>query len=303
MRPSSTALKWSLLPFLFACGRLGDSVAAKSNRAGSGLARSALPQMVAASPVAAKELLLPANLTPVALAGSPSGPDVALVVRDTGGANRVLVWTAGEDHTTPVAELPKGFAARAIAAHPERRTFFVSGIVGDTSQIFALANDGTGWRRKVIFKSPREIGRLIVGPRPFNTRDSVRYRIFFAAKLPDGTSSLRSITETGRVEYQVAGPKSAVVTLENENAQPGGPITASATPAAFHPRGQPLIWQDRRGCAHAVAYGDQWETDEQISAIPCGGSVSITPNGVYYLQWQEGQPGVGVIRDGHAPMA
>src|SRR5262249_19906562 len=111
----------------------------------------------------------------------------------------------------------------------------------------------------------------------------------------------RSITETGKVEYQVAGPKSSAVELPGEDAQPGGPITASATPSWVHPRGEPLVWQDRQGCAHALEYGGQdWGADQRNQSDPCGGSVSLTPNGVFYMQWRDREPGVTMIRANRA---
>jgi hypothetical protein len=290
---------WCVLPLVVACGRVSDSAKSllASKNAGRGLGAAVLPQAVAASPDSATELVLPANLTPIALAGSLNGAEVALVVRDTSGKQRVVKWKAGENSTSPIAELPPRFVARAIASHPAKQSLFVTGSVGDTSQIIALTNGGGLWRSAVILKSPLQIGRVIVGTRPFATRDSTRYRLFFAAQLPNGTSSLRSVTETGRVEYQVAGPQSSVVVLKDEDKQPGGPITESAIPLAVHPRGQPLIWQDRRGCPHAVEYDDAWTTDHKLPAMPCGGLLSMTPNGTAFLQWQHGLPGVTIVRE------
>lgn len=239
-------------------------------------------------------------MTPVDLAASSTGPEIALLVRDSGGAGHVLDWKAGADRTSVIADLPAGFEPRAIASHPARRAFFVSGTIAGKSQILSLTTDGSAWHSAVIFESASEISRLIVGPRPFQTADSIRYRLFFAEQLPDGGSSLRSVTETGKIEYQVAGPTSSAVEFKNlePEERPVGTLAPSAAPMTFHPRGQPLVWQDRGGCVHALPYGDRnWARDSTLSALPCGGSLRMTPNGAAYVQWRSGEPGVTVIRD------
>ncbi len=68
---------------------------------------------------------------------------------------------------------------------------------------------------------------------------------------------------------------------------------------AVHPRGEPLLWQDRRGCAHLLSYGYRnWSKDQVLAPALCGGAVSITPNGAAYLWWRTGTPGVAVVREG-----
>lgn len=264
--------------------------------------QSAPPGVVAASPDSARELSLPADVTPIDLAASADGPEVALLLRTAGGA-RVVTWKAGDDHTSLIADLPTGFAAHAIASHPARHSLFVSGTIGGTSEIHALTRVGSTWHDTVIFQSPRDIGRLILGPRPFGTGDSTRYRVFFAAKLPDGGSSLRSVTETGTLEYQVAGPKSAAVAVKGAEDQPAGPIVPSAIPVTVHPRGEPLIWKDGRGCTHALTFANKnWTTDAILSAVPCDGSLSLTPNGRSYLHWRNGAPGLLVLSDDGHPI-
>lgn len=284
---------------LFAACRGGDSSssAAKSDAA-VGLGRSEQIGIVAASPNNTAELVLPPDLTPIDVAAVPTGPEVALLLRDAGGRARVATWTAGDDHTTSLIDLPPGFSARAITHHPAKHALFVSGSVAGKSQILALTNTGSAWTSAVILESPREIDQLVVGPRPFQIADSLRYRVFFAAKLAGGGSSLRSVTETGKVEYQVAGPTSEVVDVKGVEAQPVNQNAPSAVPLGFHPRGQPLVWQDRRGCAHTLSYGNSnWNDDRQLSSIPCDGSLSVTPNGTAYLHWKSGQPGIVVVRE------
>jgi hypothetical protein len=274
--------------------RVTDSTASRGTSGAGELARSETPPVVAPSPAAARELTLADGDTPIDLAVWPSGPEVAILLSDSRGS-RVVGWKAGDVRTTPIADLPAGFVARAIATHPAYRTLFVSGRSGSKSQILSLTNDGSAWRSAVVFEAPNVMGRLIVGPRPF-AADSIRYRLFFAAQLNDGSASVRSVTETGRMEYQVVGPAAGVVAFSSAvDNPPTQTVAPSATLMAVHPSGQPLIWQDGRGCAHLLEYSSaNWHDEHATPATPCGGSVSITPNGIAYLSWRSGEPGISV---------
>jgi hypothetical protein len=263
------------------------------------------PRIVAPSPSTAQQMVL-TDLTPIDVAVWPTGPDAAVLVTDKSGKGRVVAWRAGETRTTPIAELPSGFVPRGIAAHTTRRVLFVSGEMGGKSQILSLTQSGTSWNTAMIFETPNRVGHMLVSSRPFYVQDCARHRIFFAATLNDGSASLRSVAENGKVEYQIAGPKSGVVAALDtfpDPERPNGAIEPSAAPMSIHPRGEPLLWQDGRGCAHASTYADKnWQKHELLTGVPCGGVVSITPNGAAYLQWRSGQSGISVLRaDGRAP--
>jgi hypothetical protein len=241
---------------------------------------------------------LPESVTALDVAASPSRPEVFVLVRDIGGKARVLSWEVSNDSTSLLFELPNGLTGSAIASHPDGRSLFVAGTTGGRSHVFKLDHDGAAWRSTVIFESPRPISRLIVAPRPFSTANGDRYRLFFAAKLSDGGSSLRSVTETGQIEYQVVGPQAGVDSLKSDD-QPTRVVGPSAIPMAFHPRGEPLLWQDRRGCAHLLPYDlRDWSADTLLNAVPCGATLSITPNGAGYLAWRSGVPGVALLERG-----
>lgn len=256
------------------------------------------PITVTAPPHAASELALPDGTTPLALAASPTRPEVAVLLRDAAGKTRVVSWSVGSDTTSVIAELQPGFTGRAIASHPEGTSLFVTGTSNGQTQVLRLDHERGSWRTSVVFETQRPIERLIVAPRPFQTTDGMRYRLLYAAKSPDGTSSIRSVTVTGKIDYQVVGPESTAETLPNVDEQPKGVVAPSGVPMAVHPRGEPLLWQDSRGCAHLLAYADMnWSTDRPLTSIPCGGSASITPNGAAYLSWRSGAPGVKVVRE------
>jgi hypothetical protein len=303
--------RWCVVGLVVACGCRGKSEAnsagqeamAAQGRSGVSAASprtfrdSALT--VTASPRVASELVLPVGVTPLDLAASPTRPEVAILVRDSAGRARVISWAAGSGSTSLVAELPSGFSGQAIASHPAGGALFVAGGSGGRSELLRLEPDGALWRSTVILETAYAIERLIVAPRPYETNDGIRHRLFFSAKLPDGNTSLRSVTETGKIEYQVVGPQATVVKLDSAQAdeQPAGVIAPSGVPMGFHPRGEPLLWQDGRGCAHLLTYSfSNWGTDHLLASLPCGGSGGITPNGAAYLQWRSGTPGISVIR-------
>lgn len=269
-------------------------------RRGDPIARTAAPGIVIAAPDAPAELALAAGDSVIDITASTFGPEAALLVRSADGRARVLRWTAGAPVASLVAELPPGFAPRGIAAHPVAPAYFVSGDVGVTSRILAVRGDGGAWTTTTVFETQREIGRLVVGSRPFHIGGDELYRLFFAARLPGGGFSLRSVTERGGVEYQVVGPKAEEVTVPDAEMPPGGVTTASGVPLSFHPRGEPMLWQDRRGCVHALTYERAWTHDEPLRALPCEGVAQIAPNGNAYLHWRPGRPGISVIGDGVA---
>ncbi len=270
----------------------------KGGRRPSAPGPAAAPATVAPSPPAAKEVLLPRTTTVVDFAVRPNGPDVVLLVRDSAGRARVLSWNANDGATSSLADIPGEFAPSAIAVHPSRDAIFVSGVAGKRPRVLALTRRGGAWQPTVVLDSTREITRLMVAPRPFAI-DTVRYRLFLGAKLPGGAMSTRSVTETGAIEYQVVGPKSASVAVSGVDEQPKAVVAASGVPMSFHPRGEPLLWQDDHGCTHSLAYADKnWGDDQKLSWIPCDGWTTITPNGAAYIHWKSGEPGVTVFRRG-----
>jgi uncharacterized protein DUF3160 len=284
-----------MLLALGACERARNLVPQGGRRA-STLGPSSDAITVAPSPQAAKELLLPRTITLVDFAVRPNGPEAVLLVRDSAGRARVLSWNANEPGTWPVADIPGAFVPSAIAVHPSGEAIFVSGVAGKRPRLLALTRRAGVWQSTVLLDSTREITRLIVAPRPFAI-DTVRYRVFFGAKLSTGGTSTRSITESGAIEYQVIGPKSTSIAVKDAEEQPKEVQASSGIPMSFHPRGEPMLWQDDKGCTHSLAYADKnWGDDQKLSWIPCDGWTSITPNGAAYIHWKSGDAGITVFR-------
>ena len=237
----------------------------------------------------------------------PTGPDLLILLKDASG-NHVVTWHIGDTKAVPLLDLPSALDAYAIAVHPMANRFFISGKTGQQSVILVAENSGGKWTQHTIYQSPHELRRLLVAPRPFEiSSDGQRivesYRIFFAARQPGGEYSTRSITEDGKREYQVVGPAASYVKLTGPLGEdPTQNFTASALPVTFHPSGDILIWQDAKGCFQKLPYNMwNWDTPSPIAGDPCGGSLTVTPNGTTLLHWKHGEAGISVIGDhGHA---
>ena len=258
---------------------------------------------VAPSPSATTELNLPSGSTVADYDIWPGGPDVLILLHDSSGSH-VVTWHVGDAKTVPLLDLPAGFDADAIAVHPVENRFFISGKSGQQWSIL-VADDVHGkWAVHAIYQSARELRRLLVAPRPFQTgwdesqKPLEGYRIFFAQRQPDGAYSTRSIMENGEREYQVIGPATSYVRLSGESENPAQNFTPSALPAAFHPAGHILIWQDAKGCFQQLPYSYwNWGKPAAVAGDPCGGSLTVTPNGAALLHWRRGEPGISVIGD------
>lgn len=256
---------------------------------------------VSPSPNTSSELMLPSGTTVVDYDLWRTGPDVLILLRDVSG-NHVVTWHVGDANTVAVLNLPPTFDARAIAIHPMEHRFFISGKSGRQSAILVAENHGGKWAQHTVYQSAHELRRLLVAPRPFQTgwdesqKPLEGYRIFFAQRQPDGSYSTRSIMENGEREYQVIGPATSYVQLPGESEGPGQNFTPSALPAAFHPAGHILIWQDSKGCFQQLPYSYwNWGKPAAVASNPCGGSLTVTPNGAALLNWRRGEPGITVI--------
>jgi hypothetical protein len=256
------------------------------------------------SPASASELSLPAGTSVVDFDVWPTGADAVILLHDKAG-NHVVSWHAGNSVAVPLLDLPANFTAASIAVHPMGQSFFIEGKTGPQSQILVANNVNGSWTQHTIYQTTADVRRLLVAPRPFEigfndtTNQAIEsYRLFFAERLPNGVYSTRSITEDGQREYQVIGPQSTYVKIPDEDEDPTPNFVSSALPESFHPDGHLLIWEDGNGCFQQLAYaGKNWDKPSHVAGNPCGGSLTVTPNGAALLHWKSGVPGVAVIGD------
>jgi Protein of unknown function (DUF3160) len=259
---------------------------------------------VTPSPASSSELSLPAGTTVVDFDIWPTGADAVVLIHDKAG-NHVVSWHAGDSSTVTLLDLPASFTAASIAVHPMGQRFFIEGKTGPQSQILAVDKVNGSWTQHTIYQTTVDVRRLLVAPRPFETgyNDTTNqaiesFRLFFAERQPSGVYSTRTITEDGQREYQVIGPKATYVKIPGDDQDPTANFVPSALPAAFHPDGHLLIWEDGSGCFQQLAYaGQNWDKPSHVAGNPCGGSLTVTPNGAALLHWKSGVPGVVVIGD------
>jgi hypothetical protein len=259
---------------------------------------------VTPSPASSSELILPAGSSVVDFDVWPTGPDAVILLHGSTG-NHVVSWHAGDSSAVPLLDLPANFAPASIAVHPMGQRFFIEGKTGQQSQILVADNVNGSWTQHMIYQSSGDLRRLLVAPRPFQiswneaqNQPVESYRLFFAVRQPSGAYSTRSITEDGQREYQVIGPQATYVKLPDEAEDPTPNFVTSALPESFHPGGHLLIWQDGSNCFQQLAYaGQNWDKPSHLAGNPCGGSVTVTPNGAALLHWKSGVPGIAVIGD------
>jgi hypothetical protein len=245
------------------------------------------------SPSEVHQVALPAGQKVIDLDVWPTGGEAIFLVHGANGEFEVRSWRITTAAPTAILSFDPGFEPRAIACHPVAKKFFVSGRSNGQSLILAVELQARGWRARTIYQTREELRRLLVSPRPY----VVGYRLVFARRLADGNYSTRSITEDGKVEYQIVGPKAAWVNVPGAEVQPNVVVAPSALPVAFHPAGHILLWQDGRGCFQRLVYeGDKWGTKvSPVAGNTCGGSLTVTPNGAALLHWQSGQTGITLI--------
>ena len=171
--------------------------------------------------------------------------------------------------------------------------------------IARVAADPGHRRLETIYRSPREIRRLMVGPRPFQTGDDgdgnpvLAYRLFFGQKGADGRFAIRSITEDGQRGYQAVGPKGGFTRVPDAGGPPSEIAADWALPLGFHPGGHLLLWEDQGHRFQVATYaGDHWAASRALlDGAVQGGTVTATPNGLGLLHWRPETAGVTVILD------
>lgn len=258
--------------------------------------------MTTPSPTAACELKLAPGQKVVDFDVWSTGGEAAALVRDPDGTSKLLGWKLGTPDAEILATLPANFEAHALALHPAKRRIFVSGRAGQQWQIVSFEPKGNIWHSHPVYGSQHPIRRLLVGPRPFlvdydqkSATAIVRYRLFIGVKLGDGVFGTRSITEEGKREYQVMGPKIALPPSIPGSDMHAEITVASALPAAFHPAGSLLLWQDQKGCYQQLPYAfADWGKVTPIKEKSCSGSLTFTPNGAALVEWSKGKPGVTI---------
>jgi hypothetical protein len=232
------------------------------------------------------------------------GPLAAILIQDQAGGGKVTFWDPGAKENPKAWAIPKGLTARSLAWHPAGKSFFLSGKQGSEHVIARVDQRAGSWNLKLIYRTPLEIRRLIPAPRPFEiVTDDVKgetmmaWRVFFGVRNQEGRYAIKSVTEDGGREYQVVGPRKGFTNFKNAFVQPSRIEAFSALPLGFHPAGHLLLWEDEKRCFQYAVYDrDHWEESVKLTSPGvCGGSVTVTPNGLGLIHWRPDTPGVTFI--------
>ncbi|MGA2731930.1 MAG: DUF3160 domain-containing protein [Syntrophobacteraceae bacterium] len=261
---------------------------------------------VAPSPAQEKYLQLKHTEKVLDFDVAKDGPETAILIENQTGGSKVVFWNPGAPEITEAWAVPKGFSPRALAWHPAAKSFFLAGRQGSEHVILRVDKGISGWGSKLIYKTAGEIRRLVPAPRPFEIETGISgdesqitkaYRIFFGVKNPDGTYSIKSVTEDGKREYQAVGPKKGFTTFKGADEQPSRIEALSALPVAFHPAGHILLWEDEKGGFQYALYDrDHWGKSIKLSYPEVsGGTLTPTPNGLALIHWRPGSGGVTII--------
>ncbi len=256
--------------------------------------------LVTPSPAETRKITLAPGETVVDFDVWPNRPETVNVVRDGEGKFTIRSWKIGSSEMPLIFRFAPDFEPRSIACHPAEDKFFVLGRSGAQSSILAFESKGDTWQPHAVFQTRDDVRRLLVTPRPYTMGFGGEHarRLVFARRQASGTFSIRTVSESGQREYQIIGPESSYVKFPKGEAGPTLLAAASALPVSFHPAGNILIWQDNRGCFQQLTYeGDNWDKIATIPGNPCGGSLTVTPNGAALLHWRRGQPGVTLISE------
>jgi len=251
------------------------------------------------SPVQAQSISFAPGTEVVGYDASPVAPVAAVLVKNQGACN-IMFWQAGQTGFADSCNLPAGFTATEIKWHPQATALFITGVANKQYQILRVKKNGEGWQVKNIFSSAHQLQNLLVCPRPFTTYDSTikayyGYRLFFGEAF-DNSFKIASVNENGGWYYQVVGPEKSITNYEQVSPVPPSTMTADyALPVAFHPAGHELIWKNKKGELFVASYADQeWGKYQPMAAKTPAGVIKPTPNGLGFIYWQAGKPGVGI---------
>jgi len=236
---------------------------------------------------------------------SPVGINIAALIVTPENSYQIKFWQIGKGEIADSCALPKGLIAKAIVWHPRANSVFVMGLNGANHEIYRVEKNQNSWKCNRIFSTKNKLRRLMFCPRPFLTswdsdtdKETFVYRLFFG--MDNGNQSYRivSVTEFGKKLYQVVGPAKTMSKAEEfeAGANPSEIISEWALPLAFHPGGHELIWEDKTNAHHVAEYElNSWGKSKPLNiAINKSGTITPTPNGLGFIHWENGKPGIGV---------
>ena len=257
---------------------------------------------VTASPAGPVSLSLTAGESVVDYEVSPAGSLVALEVKGAPGCD-VRFWKMGENAAPVAWKAPAGTTLKGLAWHPAKeRTLFLLAASGTGHQILRLEEKAGRWTTAVILTSPSMLRRIVVGPRPsvYSTPKGAvvtEHRIYYGAALRGGAWSVRSVTESGVRDVQIAGPTASMDRVPGEDEYPSSVSAPSALPLGFHPAGDRLLWEEPGKRFREARFAGAWSEEKKpfLGGKLSGGTATWLANGLGLVHWLSGAPGVELV--------
>ncbi len=232
---------------------------------------------------------------------SPVKPRVAIAASQAHGASVVKIWEMNDSDPVTVYQFPDNNIVGDIVWHPAGNTLFATIKTQEGFQIVRIETNNEG-KCVCIFKSPKPLKRLLIGPRPFGIYNEGKkiyeniYRLYVGMETDNGNYRVVTVTERGQRLYQVVGPETTKTTAEALGADfdPSEIYAQGALPVAFHPAGHQLIWEDNDNRYFVADYeGEAWGKSHPLQ-FPKGmvGTIVPVPNGLGLIHWNTGKEGI-----------
>lgn len=231
---------------------------------------------------------------------SPKGEIVAILINKK-NRNYIKYWKIGENEFFDEKKLPENYSFSSITWHPLGSKLFLIATNQKYNIVTSLETESNDAQLDTIYKSEKNLRRLVVGPRPFitsYTKDHQavsEYRLFIGMANDDNSFRITSITEDGKSEYQVIGKDEAKVNVTDFYFDYyGSPRLDWALPLAFHPAGHELIIQNKNNDFLVIQYDRGWHSPSSLNIKAKGGTLTPTPNGLGFIHWQKEVKGIGI---------
>jgi hypothetical protein len=172
------------------------------------------------------------------------------------------------------------------------------------SIVYRVEKTKKEWSIKQIFSSSKKLKNMIVCPQPFITeydnktrKEHYSYRLFLGMDNGDKTYRIVSVTEHGKIFYQVVGPKKTQTKYydEEDYVEYWSNMNAVwALPVAFHPAGHQLLWKDKNNNYFVAGYDcNIWGKSTPTKLSLKNKEVVVpTPNGLGIISWQKNTDGI-----------
>jgi len=279
----------------------GDDYTDASKRIFDGMYSIKEPQ-ISPSPQEPRSIDLKSGEKLLSFSVSPSSAAVAVLI-ENGKKHEIRFWNAKDADFSGEIDIDADWIPSELAYHPEGTCLFVAGEKEGNSEIMKFTRNGSSWNKSVIYTTKEKLKNVLVCPRPFlvdfdkkTNKTLYAYRLFFGETYKKDAYRIMSITEDGKIAYQMAGPKKSMTVIKDSE-EPSLLVTEYALPVAFYPSGDVLVCKDKNDNLFNAGYGRSWNSEIIYlkEAAPVNkGNIAIEPNEIVWLHWTPQKAGLGV---------